>query len=331
MHSDHAARAEHTIRVLVADSTLIHTRLLADALKRDPGFDVIPFESDSSSLVAAAAAQSVDVLVVSSNLDSHFGRGLEILRQQHSARNRARAILLLESSKDDAPLQAFRAGAKGVLGKNEPVEVLIKCIRCVHQGQIWANSQDLGVAIDALASSSITRALTPERAGLLSQREQEVVRSLAEGLSNREIAQRLDLSPHTVKNYLFRIFEKLGASSRLELLSMTLGYATPEHKLAPSHQSHTKEEDGSGEEFDLLSKGAQSGLPAAQLGLAKWYLSHHHDPRDLVQAYMWYLIASKSIARDRARFKKMLTPAQEQEALQQAILWLAKFEREGGT
>lgn len=330
MHTHHTAQVVHPIRVLVADSTLIHTRLLADALRRDPAFDVIPFESDSSSLVSTAAARSVDVLVVSSNLDAHSGRGLEILRQQHSARSKARTILLLESSKDDAPLQAFRAGAKGILGKNEPVEVLIKCIRCVHQGQIWANSQDLGVAIDALASSSITRSLTPERASLLSQREQEVVRSLAEGLSNREIAQRLDLSPHTVKNYLFRIFEKLGASSRLELLSMTLGHAVPEHSLTPSRLGEA-EEDGSGKEFDLLSKGAQSGLPAAQLGLAKWYLSHHHEPRDLVQGYMWYLIASKSIARERPSFTKMLTPAQEQEALQQATLWLAKFDREGST
>ena len=331
MHSHHAAQAEHTIRVLVADSTLIHTRLLTDALKRDPGFDVIPFESDSSSLISAVAGQKVDVLVVSSNLDAHSGRGLEILRQQHSSQSNARAILLLESSKDDAPLQALRAGAKGILGKNEPVEVLIKCIRCVYQGQIWANSQDLGVAIDALASSSITRSLTPERASLLSQREQEVVRCLAEGLSNREIAQRLALSPHTVKNYLFRIFEKLGASSRLELLSMTLGHAVPEPDSAATHQRHAKEGDGSGEELALLSKGAQSGLPMAQLGLAKWYLSHQHDPRDLVQGYMWYLIASKSLSRDRALFTKILTPAQEQEALQQATLWLAKFEREGST
>ena len=60
---------------------------------------------------------------------------------------------------------------------------------------------------------------------LLSKRELEVVRSLAEGLTNREIAEKLGLSQHTVKNYLFRVFDKLGVSSRVELLFMTLSQA----------------------------------------------------------------------------------------------------------
>src|SRR5271157_1725467 len=62
---------------------------------------------------------------------------------------------------------------------------------------------------------------------LLSKREMEVVRSVAQGLTNREIAERLGLSQHTVKNYLFRVFDKLGVSSRVELLFMTLSRDSP--------------------------------------------------------------------------------------------------------
>ena len=62
------------------------------------------------------------------------------------------------------------------------------------------------------------RVIDARGAALLSRREQEVVRCVAEGLSNREIAQRLGLTEHTVKNYLFRIFDKLGVSSRVELI-----------------------------------------------------------------------------------------------------------------
>jgi DNA-binding CsgD family transcriptional regulator len=73
---------------------------------------------------------------------------------------------------------------------------------------------------------------------LLSRREQEVVRCVAEGLSNREIAQRLGLTEHTVKNYLFRIFDKLGVSKRVEvvLYAYSLGSSTP----APSAPTISK-------------------------------------------------------------------------------------------
>jgi DNA-binding CsgD family transcriptional regulator len=68
----------------------------------------------------------------------------------------------------------------------------------------------------------VVRAVDSNGLSLLSKREMDVVRSLAEGLTNREIAERLGLSQHTIKNYLFRVYDKLGVSSRLELLFMTL-------------------------------------------------------------------------------------------------------------
>lgn len=99
----------------------------------------------------------------------------------------------------------------------------------MHQGQIWANSQQLSFAVEALAASPTFRAVDAHELNLLSKRELEVVRCLAEGLTNREIAERLSLSQHTIKNYLFRVFDKLGVSSRLELLFMTLSQAgTPQ-------------------------------------------------------------------------------------------------------
>jgi DNA-binding CsgD family transcriptional regulator len=90
--------------------------------------------------------------------------------------------------------------------------------------------------VEALASSPVVRAVDANGLSLLSKREMDVVRSLAEGLTNREIAERLGLSQHTIKNYLFRVYDKLGVSSRLELLFMTLtqagspaGHGTRDH------------------------------------------------------------------------------------------------------
>ena len=75
----------------------------------------------------------------------------------------------------------------------------------------------------------MVRAVDANGLSLLSKREMDVVRSLAEGLTNREIAERLGLSQHTIKNYLFRVYDKLGVSSRLELLFMTLTQANVPH------------------------------------------------------------------------------------------------------
>jgi DNA-binding NarL/FixJ family response regulator len=214
-----------TIRVLVVDDTRIHTQLLADALRRDRQLEVVSPPTRTRDLVETVRAHKVSVVVLSSNLDEEPLRGFELLRQLRASDAGILAIMLLDSSKREAILQAFRAGARGIFSRHDSVETLSKCIRSVYEGQIWANSQQMSYAVEALASSPMVRAVDANGLSLLSKREMDVVRSLAEGLTNREIAERLGLSQHTIKNYLFRVYDKLGVSSRLELLFMTLTQA----------------------------------------------------------------------------------------------------------
>lgn len=215
----------NAIRVLVVDDTRIHTQLLADALRRDPGLEVVSSPSHSKDLVEFSRLNAIDVLILSSNLDEQPLRGCVALRELRVKCPAVRAVMLLDSSRREVVLQAFRAGARGILSRHESVETLLKCIRSVHMGQIWANSQQMAFAVEALASFPTVCAVDANGLDLLSKREMEVVRSLAEGLTNREIAEQLGLSQHTIKNYLFRVFDKLGVSNRLELLFMTLTQA----------------------------------------------------------------------------------------------------------
>ncbi len=213
------------IRVLVADDTRIHTQLLADALGRDRQLEVVAPPARSRDLVETVTLHKVNVVVLSSNLDEEPLRGFELLRQLRASDPGILAIMLLDSSKKDTVLQAFRAGARGIFSRHDSVETLSKCIRSVYEGQIWANSQQMSYAVEALATSPVVRAVDANGLSLLSKREMDVVRSLAEGLTNREIAERLGLSQHTIKNYLFRVYDKLGVSNRLELVFMTLTQA----------------------------------------------------------------------------------------------------------
>jgi DNA-binding NarL/FixJ family response regulator len=316
---------ESRVRVLVADNTRIHTQLLADALKQDGGLDVSSSDSDSHGLIASALAHRAEVLVISSNLDENPHRAFELLRELRQAHPEIRAVMLLDSSKPEFILHAFRAGARGIFTRHESIESLCKCVRTVHEGQIWASSVQMSFAVEALAATPTVRAVDANGLDLLSKREMEVVRSLAEGLTNREIAERLGLSQHTIKNYLFRVFDKLGVSSRVELLFMTLSQAGPTQSLLPSLLGSADGGKGSDETtLALCQKAAEQGLPTAQFALAQIYSARRSGPKDLVHAYMWYLIVSDQISGAKNNINKTMTMEQLLEAEQRAAEWMRK-------
>ena len=96
--------------------------------------------------------------------------------------------------------------------------MLCRCVEQVVEGQIWANSSELREVVGALAQMAPLRVVNADGMKLLTKREEDVVRLLAEGMGNREIAHELKLSENTVRNYMFHVFDKLGVSNRVELL-----------------------------------------------------------------------------------------------------------------
>jgi two-component system, NarL family, nitrate/nitrite response regulator NarL len=322
----HVKTIEAAIRVLVADDTQLHTHLLADALRRNGEFEVI--SSDSQELAARTDLHNIDVLLLSSDLNDQAAGGFEVLRSVHASHPGVRAVMLLDSSKSDLILEAFRAGARGVLSKQDSIEILSKCLRKVYQGQIWANSEQMGLVVAALASSRNPGTINAQGIEQLSKREMEVVSSVAEGLTNREVAKRLGLSEHTVKNYLFRVYDKLGVSSRVELLFMTINRTASPESPAKSPTKNSIDQDlQSASILAGYQRAAEQGVPAAQLELARYYWTRRTDSKDLIQAYKWYLIASHQISRTSKNVGKALTMEQLLQAEQLAAEWLKKTTR----
>ncbi len=214
------------LRVLAADSTAMNTQLLVEALARDAQFHMIESPSDKAAVLDLVEREKPQVVVISAKLGEDNAGGLDLLRGLRSQSPSPRVIILLDASERTAVIEAFRAGAQGVFCRTEPFRLLAKCIQCVDAGQVWASSTELQFVLEALTRPAMSH-LRSNGASLLSTREIDVVRCLAEGLSNREIAQRLKLTEHTVKNYLFRIFDKLGVSSRVEVVLYALGGGAP--------------------------------------------------------------------------------------------------------
>jgi len=230
------SESDEIIRVLAADSNRMNSQLLAAALERDKRFQVLDPVSDSRALLAVVAKEKPAVVVVSAELDDNPRKGFEVARELHALRSETRVVMLLDTPERTQVVESFRAGARGVFSRSDSLKSLAKCIYCVSQGQVWANSKELRYLLEALGEALPMRMIDAKGAVLLSRREQEVVRCVAEGLSNREIAQRLGLTEHTVKNYLFRIFDKLGVSKRVEvvLYAYSLG-TTPTAATPPTN------------------------------------------------------------------------------------------------
>jgi DNA-binding NarL/FixJ family response regulator len=217
-HAIALPEVSEVIRVLAADATRMNSQLLAAALERDKRFQVLDPVSDARGIIAAVAKEKPAVVVISAELDDDKRKGFEVARELRALHPETRVVMLLDASERSQVVEAFRTGARGVFCRSESLMSLARCIQCVSEGQIWANSKELRFLLEALGEALPLRVIDARGAALLSRREVEVVRCVAEGLSNREIAQRLGLTEHTVKNYLFRIFDKLGVSKRVEVV-----------------------------------------------------------------------------------------------------------------
>jgi DNA-binding NarL/FixJ family response regulator len=211
------------INVAIAADTPLTCQLLARALENcEKDFAVVGCEHTVKGFLKLASKNCGDVAVISATLEGDAQGGLKALRDLRAAGSTLIPILLLERNKPEAVLEAFSAGAKGVIYHTDPFEVVCKCIRSVCAGQVWANSQELHWILKALTNKKPAHVLNAVGIPLLTPRQEQIVRMVAEGLPNNEISAALHVTAHTVRNHLFRIYEKLGLSSRVELILRVL-------------------------------------------------------------------------------------------------------------
>ena len=207
------------IRVLIADGSPMGCQLLESAFKRfRRQFDIVASAVSRNEVIRHFSRHGIDVALINSDLEDGRFAGLQVLRELHASHPRTRVIILFDAWQDDLIVDAFRAGAKGVFCRSEKkLDMLCKCIQAVHKGQVWANSEQLQLLLKTLTNAAPIRAIDAQGLDLLAKRETQVVNLVSEGLPNKEIARKLGISEHTVSNYLFRVYNKLGISSRVEL------------------------------------------------------------------------------------------------------------------
>jgi two-component system nitrate/nitrite response regulator NarL len=209
-----------TIRVLIALGSPMDCQLLQSALKRSrQQLEAVACAVSKTDTVHCLSRGNVDVALINADLEDGRMTGLDILPEIHASYQRIPIVTLFDAWNDDLIVHAFRAGAMGVFCRSEKkLDMLWKCINAVHEGQVWANSFQMQLLLRTLRKVKPIRPSSSSGLNLLATREAQVANLVAEGVATKEIAKRLDITEHTVSNYLFNIYNKLGISSRVELV-----------------------------------------------------------------------------------------------------------------
>ena len=210
----------NTIRVLLGLGSPMDCQLLLAALKRSrQQLDPVACAVSKSDVMHCLSHGNVDVALINADLEDGRLAGLDVLSEIQTDCHKTPVVTLFDTWNDDLIVHAFRAGAMGVFCRSEKkLDMLWKCISAVHQGQVWANSVQLQLLLRTLRKETPIRPQSSPGMSLLGTRETHVAHLVAEGLATKEIAKKLGITEHTVNNYLFRIYNKLGISSRVELV-----------------------------------------------------------------------------------------------------------------
>ncbi len=214
-HTDGHA-TERSIRILVADDHLVYRIGIRNLLGSEHGFEVVGEASDGAQAIELFRGLRPDVVLLDLRMPQKGG--IEVVRAIRKEAADARILIVTSYQTEEEIFQVLNAGALGYILKDTGREMLIKAIRAVHAGKGWISPSIQRQFADRVLRQPLTA------------RELEVLKLLARGLTNREIASVYGISPSTVKNQVSSLLAKLEVSDRTEAVSFCLarGIVQPE-------------------------------------------------------------------------------------------------------
>lgn len=200
------------INLIAADAHPVYLLGLKQLFSTQSNFRLLTCCSDHEKTFEAIEQQRPDILIIDPKIAEH--EPLELIRHLREKHEEIKLIILTDVLDDEQTINSLRLKVEGIILKNMPMHLLIQCINKVASGGHWLEKNSLSLAFEKM----LTREAGARRlATILTSREIEVMSLVAQGLNNRQIADKLILSVGTVKIHVHNIYEKLGIKNRVDL------------------------------------------------------------------------------------------------------------------
>jgi DNA-binding NarL/FixJ family response regulator len=201
------------IRVILADTQAIFRAGLRKILALEDDFRVVGQAETLVQTVSAAKKFSADVLVFEASLAPNPVEVVSDLLRQCA---NCKLVVVIQEPNEELTLELFRRGAHGIVSRDVEPELLVQCLRKVARGEPWLDTQAVNWVLEAYRTQA-TRPVAPRSKVQLTPKESVIVSCVTQGMKNKEIASRVGTTEQVVKNYLRKVYDKLGVADRLEL------------------------------------------------------------------------------------------------------------------
>jgi two-component system, NarL family, nitrate/nitrite response regulator NarL len=207
------AESQPLLRLIVADTQAIFRVGIRKVLALEDDVRVVAQAENLGQALSAVQKYPADVLLFESRLTSNPAEAIsEVMKKAPDIK-----VVVITGDVDEmTTVDYLRRGVRGIINRAIAPELLVRCIRKVHGGEMWLDNQGVSWVIEAYKSQA-TMLTSPRPKNRLTDKEMLIVSCVAQGMKNKDIAHEIGTTEQVVKNYLRRVYDKLGVSDRLEL------------------------------------------------------------------------------------------------------------------
>ena len=201
------------LKVLLADSQAIYRVGIRKIFALEDELRVVAQAETLGQTLAAAQKFSPDVILFESGICPNPAEAVgEVSKRSPNAR----IVVIAEVMDEEATIEYFRRGVRGIVPRSISPDLLVRCVRKVAEGETWLDNQGVNWVIEAYRSQA-SQLTSPRHKTKLTDKELLIVSCVTQGMKNKEIANEIGTTEQVVKNYLRKVYDKLGVSDRLEL------------------------------------------------------------------------------------------------------------------